>query len=68
MTHEPLEVEITAVIENDEPAIYVVRDGARIAKRGPRTKRTKRWISLELGWTVRDVGNYEGIEIEFTPA
>ncbi len=41
--------------------LFIVHDGVRIATRGP----NKTWISLEPGWSVRDIGDYEGIEVEF---
>ena len=45
--------------------IYIEFDGKRIAQRAhPDTPHARTWISLEPGWTVRDVGNYDGIVVE----
>jgi hypothetical protein len=54
------------VEEDGEPAIYIVFDGVRIAKRGkPDTPQAKTWVSLVHGFEVRDTGK-RGVEI-FTP-
>ena len=41
--------------------LYVIFDGQRIARGGPR----QRWVSLAPGYTVRgaEPGNYDGFEV-----
>jgi hypothetical protein len=48
--------------------MYVVYDGRRIAYRGkPGTSEARRWISMEPGVTVVDVGeNYNAVRIYFS--
>jgi hypothetical protein len=59
------EMKIVCVHEGGDVAIYIEFNGKRIARRGhPDTPHAKTWISLEPGWTVRDVGNYDGIVVE----
>jgi len=43
------------VEEDNEPVLYVVFDGVRIAKRGkPGTMQARTWVSIEPGYVVRD--------------
>ncbi len=54
-----------AEIVSDGHDVFIVVDGVKIAKRGkPRTPQAKTWISLEPGWTVRDIHPNE-IEVRF---
>jgi hypothetical protein len=55
------EIEFTG---GEDGECFINADGKRVAKRDP-DKRT--WISLEPGYTVRDIGGYPptGIEIEY---
>ena len=49
----------------DGKGIFIFVGGVKIAERGrPGTAHAKRWISLEPGWTVRDVRGGKAIEIE----
>jgi hypothetical protein len=50
----------------DDVNVYVVVDGRRVARRGkPDTPHEGQWISLEPGFVVRNVGNWDGIVVEF---
>lgn len=52
----------------DAENLYVVKGGARIARRGrPGTREARRWISLVLGYQVRDLSP-EKIEVHFGDA
>ena len=56
----------TCRVECDGEDIFIVADGLQIAKRGhPGTPQAKTWVSLEPGWTVRDCGEGDSIEIEY---
>jgi hypothetical protein len=60
------DVRMQCVKEAGELELYVIADGVCIAKRGqPDTRHARTWVSLEPGWVVRDVGNYNGIQIEY---
>ena len=52
--------------EDGLPELWVIENGVKIAKRGrPDTPHAMTWIPLEPGYTVRDVGDYQGIEVEY---
>jgi hypothetical protein len=55
-------------IVRDRNNLFVVANGVKIAKRGhPGTPQAKTWIILEPGWSVEDMGNYDGISVQYTP-
>jgi hypothetical protein len=54
-----------ATILCDQNDIFIVYDGVKIAKRGyPGTPEGKTWISLKLGWSVRDRDGGNTFEVE----
>lgn len=59
-----MKIEVTC----DGRDIFIVVDGAKIAKRGkPRTRHARTWISLKPGWTVRDIAYPAQFEVSFDP-
>jgi hypothetical protein len=60
--------EVQCVVENGEPAIYVLINGVRVAKRGdPDGPQARSWISLDPELVVRDImrrGKPVGLSIE----
>jgi hypothetical protein len=44
--------------------LWIVENGVKIARRGyPDTPEAGTWVSLIAGTTVRDIGDYEGVEV-----
>ena len=41
----------------DGEYLFVVRDGVRIARRGPQRQKVKQWTALEPGFQVFEEGN-----------
>jgi hypothetical protein len=61
------QMQMVCVEEGGQPLLYLTRNGIRIARGHPDTPHARSWISLEPGSVVRDVGYYEGIEVEYLP-
>lgn len=54
----------TLELEMDSEAMYLLFDGARIARRGdPETEQVGTWIPLSPGWEIRDLWGGQAIEV-----
>lgn len=61
-----MEVKNWRVAYEGEEAFVIVND-VKVAKRGkPGTPEATAWLSLERGWTVRDIrGTYGAVELQY---